>query len=309
LLHGFLMQAPTFEPRVVVALSGDVHAASATEVSEALRPLLLGGAGVVLTHGNHFRNELGTTPSDFIRTDQQRPPLDRIVAMLEGDAGHLLAVALRTVVGKQRPVSVLLTHVRVDPTSRAFRNPTKLVGPAVSLDIANRLRQQGISMAAESTGDGLRRIVASPEPLEVLDVEILKGLVDRGAIVIAGGGGGIPVTVADHSTSGADVVVDKDLTAALIAEAVDADKLVLVTDVPCVFRDFGTAHRTPLFTITVGALHDLLAEGQFAPGSMAPKVEACVRFVTHTGRRAAICDLPGLGLALRGEGGTQVVAE
>jgi carbamate kinase len=151
--------------------------------------------------------------------------------------------------------------------------------------------------------------VASPEPLEILEADVIRTLLRVGAVVVACGGGGIPVARDGSHLLSVEAVVDKDLTAALLADALDASLFLVVTDVPAAFTDFASPRRAPVARVTASRLRDLLAEGHFAPGTMAPKVEACVRFVNAPGRRAVICDAASVERALKGEAGTQVVFE
>lgn len=288
-------------------MSVESEHAIATKVVDHLRPLLLSSsANVLVTHGNGPQVGHMLARVEAGRKSSYTLPLDACVATTEGELGDVLAGALREALEGTRPVAALLTHVKVDGTSTAFRKPTKPVGPFLTEARAKALKEQGMTVAPDPAGRGYRRVVASPEPLEVLDVEVIRRLLDTGTIVVAGGGGGIPVVREEKQWRGVEAVVDKDLTAALLADAVDADLFVIVTDVPAAYTEFGTSHRAPVGRCTVGKLRELLVEGHFTPGSMAPKVEACVRFVSRPGRRATICDPSTLEQALAGEAGTQV---
>ncbi len=246
----------------------------AFEVLGRMRPVLMSKTEVVVTHGNGPQVGNMLAHSESARAMSYPLTLDRGVAAAQGEIGDILASALRTIVEGSRSVAVLLTHVRVD---------------------------------ADSAGRGFRRGVASAEPLEILDVDVIRQLVESKVIAIAGGGGGIPVVVEGDRPRHVEAIIEKDLTSALLADAIDADRLVIVTDVPCAYMNFGTARPTRIDTIQVDKLQALLAEGHFAPGSMAPKVESCVRFVRDRNRRAIVVDPQGLPLALKGEAGTQVV--
>jgi carbamate kinase len=225
--------------------------------------------------------------------------------------GYVLVQALRAVLserGPAREVVALVTQVEVDPRDAAFARPSKPVGPVLDAEGAAALRARG-AVVAEDAGRGPRRVVASPDPVRVVEAGIVRRLLAAGAVVVAGGGGGVPVVAADGGLRGVEAVVDKDLTAALLAGAVDAALLLLLTDVPCAYTDYLTPRQAPVGRVGPARARALLAEGHFAPGSMGPKVEACARFASAPGRRAVVCDPPGLAAALRGEGGTVVVLD
>jgi carbamate kinase len=204
-----------------------------------------------------------------------------------------------------RPVASLVTQVVVDPDDPAFRYPSKPVGPFLDPARAAALRARG-AVVEDDAGRGLRRVVPSPEPKRVVEAEVVRWLLAQGAAVVAGGGGGIPVTSAGDGLRGVEAVVDKDFTSALLADFLGAEVLAILTDVPCAYTDFRTRAQAPVGRVVASRARALLAEGHFAPGSMEPKMEACARFASRSGRRAIVCDPPGLAAALRGEGGTIV---
>jgi carbamate kinase len=293
--------------RVVVALGGsaftgagsfEVEHQLASRLVHHLQPILLGGVEVVVTHGG------GAQVSKALKGSATSYVLPQDVASTEGELGDALATALRDELNETRPVAALLTHVRVDPGSAGFRRPSRQVGPVLDEAHAAELRRANIPLAA--CGKGYRRLVPQVEPVEVLDVEIIKRLVESGVVVVAGGGGGIPVVREGKAWRTVEAAVDQDLTAALLADRIDADLLVVVTDVPHVFENHGTPHQKAISLIGADELRNLLAEGAFVPGTMAPKVEACVRFVARPGRRAVVCDPETLERALSGQAGTRV---
>ncbi len=228
-------------------------------------------------------------------------PFDVLGAQTQGMIGYWLVQALGNVL--QRRVVALLTQTVVDGDDPAFHDPTKFVGRGYSRDEA--IRVDGGTWIIKRDGDRWRRVVASPEPVDIVEIATVKDLVEAGTIVVCAGGGGIPVVRnATGSLEGVEAVIDKDLAASLLARAVGADALLLLTDVPAVFGDYGLATQYPLRQVTVAQLRSM----NFAAGSMGPKVEAVCRFVEVTGRHGSIGtfdDAPGL---LRGTAGTTVVA-
>jgi carbamate kinase len=232
------------------------------------------------------------------------------VADTQGELGYVLCRTLRDLFDgdrRARPVASLVTQVEVDPRDPAFAAPTTPVGPVLDAGQAAALRARGV-VVRDDAGRGLRRVVPSPEPLRVVETDVIRALLGLGVAVVAAGGGGVPVARAGGALQGVEAVVDKDLTAALLADALGADLLLVLTDVPCACTDYRTPRERPLGRLGVVRARELLREGHFAPGSMAPKVEACARFAARPGRRAAICDLPHLAGALRGEAGTVISA-
>jgi carbamate kinase len=308
--------------RVVAALGGNAvcpPAASGTEdeglrvraALECLGPFLSPEVQLLVTHGNG--PQVGHQLLRVERSAGAAYPLslDVCVAQTQGELGFILARELGALLaqrGTSRPVAALVTQVVVDPRDAAFRRPSKPIGPALDEHRAAALRRQGTSVC-EEPGRGLRRMVPSPEPRAVLELELVRRLLSEGAVVIAAGGGGIPVAPALHGYSGVEAVVDKDLTAALLADALGAELLLLVTDVPCAYTGFGTPAQEPIRRVSAAQARAMISQGHFGAGSMAPKIEACARFARALGRLAIVCDVAGVKAALRGEGGTTVVPE
>jgi len=307
--------------RVVAALGGNAFAPGgaapsaegqlrfAREALASLGPFLAPPAELLLTHGNGPQVGHQLLRAERCRSEAYDLPLDVCVAQTQGELGYLLERALRDLLaerGIRRTVASLVTLVEVDPSDAAFRNPTKPIGPVLGAAQAADLRRRGAALA-DDAGRGLRRVVPSPEPRSVLGAEVVDRLLAGGVAVVAGGGGGVPVVRAAGGLAGVEAVVDKDLTAALLADAVGADLLAILTDVPCAYTDFRTPRQQPVGRVAASRARVLLAEGHFAPGSMAPKMEACARFASRPGRRAVVCDPPRLAQALRGEAGTIVL--
>lgn len=309
--------------RIVAVLGGNAFAsrtghltmarqlAFAHQAADRLAPLLGAEHEVVLSHGNGPQVGHILTRVEEALGKAYAIPLEVCVAESEGELGYVLAQALHNVLvarGVHRPIASLLTQVVVAADDPAHDRPTKPVGPWYPAEAAARLHARGIATVAESDR-GVRRIVPSPEPLEVIELEVVRMLLRDGVIPIVAGGGGIPVVRRDRQLAGIEAVIDKDRTAALMATALHADLLVILTDVPCAFERFGTARQTPIGRITPDALARLLADGHFAPGTMGPKVEAAIRFAAHPGRRTIICDPQSLACALAGTAGTIVTTE
>jgi carbamate kinase len=300
--------------RILVALGGNAllrrgdAADAATQrrnVEEAAAGLaeLAAGHEVIITHGNGPQVGLLALQSESYRSVTPYP-LDVLGAESEGMVGHLLEVALRNRLPEQEIVTVL-TETVVDPDDPAFEEPTKPIGPVYSSGEAARLRaERGWVMGRD--GDRWRRLVPSPEPRAISELRPLRLLVDAGVLVICAGGGGIPVTLgADGRLRGVEGVVDKDLTAALLARRLDVDMLLMLTDVDAVRLRWGTADEHPLGEATA---HQLRAMS-FAAGSMGPKVEAACRFVESSGRTAAIGALGDAARIVRGDAGTRVTPQ
>lgn len=230
-------------------------------------------------------------------------PLDVLDAESEGMVGHMLELALRNALPDRDVVSVL-TQVVVAADDPAFRKPSKPIGPVYDERRAQELRfERGWEMGRD--GEGYRRLVPSPEPKAIAEIRSLRALVDGGALVICGGGGGIPVTMDPFGAlEGVEAVIDKDLTAALLARRLDAELLLMLTDVDAVHADWGGPRQHKLAHVTPHELRQL----DFAPGSMGPKVEAACRFVETTGGHAAIGALGDAVKVARGEAGTQVLS-
>jgi carbamate kinase len=224
--------------------------------------------------------------------------LDVHVAQTQGELGYLLAEALET--RAERPCVALVTRVLVDPNDGAFETPTKPVGPVLAA------RPRGAPAMQTPDGRGWRRVVASPRPHAVVELEAIRALLATHH-VIAGGGGGVALARRGATRGARPVVVDKDWVAALLATTLGAERLVFVTDVACAFDAFGRPEARAIPTMRIGEARERLARGVFAPGSMAPKVESAIEFVQATGRPAVIAALGSIATGLRGTTGTTIV--
>ena len=300
--------------RIVVALGGNALLqrgqpadadAQRENVAIAVRALaeLAAGHEVVVTHGNGPQVGLLALQGEAYREEVAPYPLDVLGAESEGMIGYLLDQELVNALGG-REVATLLTQVIVDGDDPAFTHPTKFIGPVYFRSTAEILAaERGWHVAPD--GPHWRRVVASPEPVSIVELATIRLLVEAGVLVVCVGGGGIPVVVGrDGRLRGVEAVIDKDRAAALLATGIDADALLLLTDVAAVERDYGTPQAAPIAAATPD---ELLALGLPA-GSMGPKVEAAAWFAQTTGGRAAIGSLADASAVLAGERGTTVVS-
>ena len=257
---------------------------------------------LVITHGNGPQVGMLALESAADPALRGPYPLDTLGAETQGMIGYWLARELENALPSHE-IAALVTQTVVDPNDRAFDTPTKFVGPVYDEATANRLAAERNWRIARD-GDAWRRVVPSPQPREIVELPIIRLLVDCGVLVIAAGGGGVPVMRgSDGHLHGVEAVVDKDLAAAVLAIALEADMLLMLTDVPAVYEDYGTLDARPIHCGTPMSLYTQ----SFAPGSMGPKVDAACRFVTRTGRRAAIGALADAPALVDGRSGTLIV--
>ncbi len=299
--------------RTVVALGGNALAPSGEATiaaqrerieatADQLRALHDEGHELVLTHGNG--PQVGALLRQQEASDASARPLDVLVAETQAQIGYLLQQAVDERVDAS--VASVVTQVEVGPDDPAFDDPSKPVGPYMS---AEQAREREFETMEVTTADGetaYRRVVPSPEPTRVLESERIESLVADGQPVVCGGGGGVPVTVAAEEIEGVPAVVDKDYTTRLVAERVDSEVLVMATDVPCVYTDFGTPEQTPIEDAAAAEMREHLASGEFAEGSMEPKVRACLRFLDAGGERAVVTGTENIAAAVAGDAGTQI---
>jgi carbamate kinase len=289
--------------------------AAAGRAAEGLADLVAAGHEVVVTHGNGpqvgnllVKNELAAAVVPPV-------PLDWCVAQTQATIGVILANALEHALharNAHRRVAALVTRTLVRADDPGMLEPTKPIGRYLPREEAQLLVDHG-EVWRDFGAKGWRRVVASPEPQEILDVPAVRAMVDSGYVVIAGGGGGVPV-VADTAERGSmlrgvEAVIDKDLAAAVLGEAVEADVLLIATDVPEVLLGYGTSEQRPLRRVGLAELQAHADAGEFGAGSMGPKVEAALRFVRRTDRAASICSLDDIVPALAGDAGTFVTPD
>ena len=308
--------------RVVVALGGNALLRqgaedtfeemyrSARSAAERVADIAAADWEVVVTHGNGPQVGRILLQQEAAREVVHPMPLDVCGALSQGQIGYLLQVTIGDVFferGMERPVCTILTLTRVRPDDPAFREPTKYVGPFYEEDEAKRLEsERGYTMKADPHG-GWRRVVPSPSPYSIVETPIVARLVADGAIVIASGGGGIPVVEEGPRLIGKEGVVDKDLAAAILAHEVGAQVLLILTDVKKVQRGYGSLMPEDIDAMTVSEARALQKRGEFGAGSMGPKVQAALNFLAGGGERAVIADLEDAPAALAGEGGTTIL--
>ena len=290
--------------------SGDIYEQFA-HARESLTPVVaLADAGwrIALVHGNG--PQIGDDLDRNERAADRIPPLPLgvLVAGTAGWIGYMLQQSLQNALrrrGVRRLVSTIITQVRVDPDDPALRAPDKPIGRVLERDDAERARTE-LGWTVRETSGGWRRVAASPRPLEIIESEQIRRLVSTGTIVIACGGGGIPVYRDEAGLEGVDAVVDKDRAATVLALDIGASELLILTDVEGVFADFGTPAERLIERLDAARARALLAAGGLGEGSMRPKVESAVDFVTTGGRRAIIARLDGGLDAVHGTAGTTI---
>ncbi len=275
--------------------------------------MLARGEHLLLTHGNGPQVGFMQLRVELSRQDIHPVPLDSLVADSQGAIGYMIQRDLRECLrrrGLDTEVVTLVTEVEVDPHDRAFGEPTKPVGRFYTEDEAGALqRERGWDMA-EDSHRGWRRVVPSPAPIRIVQLDTIRRLVDAGVTVIACGGGGIPVMRDDAGhVRGLEAVIDKDRASALLAARLGVRRMFVTTGVDAVYRDFHSAHPQALGRVTVEEIKALSAAGEFPPGSMGPKVEAAAYFLERGGEEVVICAPGALVEAFEGRAGTRIVKE
>lgn len=277
--------------------------------------LLKEGYNMVITHGNG--PQVGNA---LIRVEESRHlvpplPLGIIVADLQGGMGYMIEQCLINKMhdmGVKRQVATLVTQVLVDKDDPSINNPTKFVGPFFKKEQVKELEEKRGWVMKEDKGRGYRRVVPSPIPKGVVEKDIIKHLVDTGVVVIAAGGGGIPVYI-DHRRhegwlEGVDAVIDKDLASAVLGLEIGAEKLIIITGVEKVALKFGTPQQIDLDRLTVSEAKKYMAQGEFPKGSMGPKIQAAINFIEGGGKEVIITSIEKTAQALKGNAGTRIVA-
>lgn len=311
--------------RIVVALGGNAlgnnlpeQMAAVKQTAKAIADLIEGGNEVIVAHGNGPQvGMIQAAMTELTRSDPVKYipcPLSVCVAMSQGYIGYDLQNALREELldrGINKGVATVLTQVEVDPEDPAFKNPTKPIGSFMTKEEADKMVAERGYQVVEDAGRGYRRVVASPKPKSVVELDTIRALVDSDHIVVACGGGGIPVFKTEgHHLKGAAAVIDKDFASEVLAEQLDADYLIILTAVEKAAINFGKPEQKWLDTISVAEAEQYCAEGHFAPGSMLPKVQAAMRFAeSKPGRRALITLLEKARDGIDGKTGTVVVNE
>jgi carbamate kinase len=310
--------------RVVIALGGnallrrgdedsaEVMRKNARMAAERVADIAAAGWEVVVTHGNGPQVGRILLQNEAARDWVHPMPLDVCGAESQGQIGYLLQVTIGDVFyerGMERPVATVLTLTRVPPDDPAFDHPTKPIGPHYEEDEARRLAaERGWTVKPEAEGKW-RRVVPSPRPYSIVEGPLIRQLAESAAIVIGGGGGGVPVVEEGPRLVGVEAVVDKDLAACILAQDVDAEVLLVCTDVEGVYERYGEPDQRLLDQLSLDDARRMLDDGALPPGSMGPKAEAAVRFASDPGRRAIICALDEAPEALAGQAGTVIGAD
>ena len=308
--------------RIVVALGGNAlgnnlpeQMQAVKQTARAIADLIEGGNEVVVAHGNGPQvGMIQNAMTELTRSDPEKYipcPLSVCVAMSQGYIGYDLQNALREELldrDIQKGVSTVLTQVEVDPEDPAFQNPTKPIGAFMTEEEAKRMVAERGYDVIEDAGRGWRRVVASPQPVSVIELDTIRALVESDHVVVACGGGGIPVFKTEgHHLKGAAAVIDKDFASEVLAEELNADVLIILTAVEKVAVNFGKTDQKWLDHLTPEEARRYIDEGQFAPGSMLPKVQAALKFAeSRPGRQALITLLEKAGAGVAGETGTTI---
>ncbi len=311
------------KPIVLVAMGGhafmqkgekgtiEEHERNAVEIARLLMTLVEKEYQLVITHGNGPQVGTLLLQQECSKDETPSMPLDVLVAMTEGSLGYILQQNLLNQLRRKdirRYVVTVVTQVLVDESDVAFKNPTKPIGPFLTQAEAEIRRDELGWIVKEDAGRGWRRLVPSPQPKRVIQRHMIREAARAGHIVIACGGGGIPIKKnPDDSYAGVEAVIDKDLTSSVLATDVGAALLVILTAVPQVYLNFGTRDQRALGAVTLDEIEALYAQGHFPPGSMGPKIEAVMHFLKSGGRRALITNPESLPQAIEGRAGTHIV--
>ena len=303
--------------KIVIAFGGNALGNNPKEqqalIKKAVKnvvPLVKEGHQIIIGHGNG--PQVGVInlafEDSYANEDIPYMPFPECTAMSQGYIGYHLQKGLRDVLeeeGLEKKIVTIVTQVVVDKQDPSFKNPTKPVGPFYSKRMAEKLMAESGEKYVEDAGRGYRKVVASPKPLEIVEIETVRDLIKTGHIVIAGGGGGVPI-YKQNEAKGANAVIDKDLVSALMAKELDADRLIILTNVEQAQLHYGTPQATNVGSISLEEARQYVEEGHFAKGSMLPKIQAAMNFVEATGHKAVITSLTNLKNALDGINVTEI---
>ncbi len=304
--------------KIVIALGGNALGNNPLEQQKLIKkavkniiPLIKSGHQIVIGHGNGPQVGIINLAFEDSYENKDIPymPFPECTAMSQGYIGYHIQKGLRDLLedeGIYKKVATIVTQVAVDRYDKAFGNPTKPVGPFYTKKVAEKLAELSGEKYIEDAGRGYRKVVASPKPVEIIEIETIKDLLKTGHIVIAAGGGGIPI-YKQNEAKGANAVIDKDLVSSLMARQLKADLLVILTNVKQAQINYGTENAQGLGKITIEEAKKYIEEDQFAKGSMLPKVQAAIEFVEETGKKAIITSLDNLSNALEGKDATIIV--
>lgn len=304
--------------RIVIAFGGNALGNNPLEQQKLIKkavknivPLIKEGHEIIISHGNGPQVGIINLAFEDSYENEDIPymPFPECTAMSQGYIGYHLQKGIRDLLedeGIHKKVVTLVTQVVVDRYDPAFKNPTKPVGPFYTKEVAEQLAASTGEVYIEDAGRGYRKVVASPKPVDIVEIESIRDLLETGHIVIAGGGGGVPI-YKQNEDKGANAVIDKDLNSSLMARKLNADMLIILTNVNQAELYYGTDHAKKLGVITLNEAKQYIEEGHFAKGSMQPKVQAAVNFVEETGNKAIITSLTNLTNALEGIKATEIV--
>ncbi len=284
---------------------------STAESMEHIAELVINGYDrIIITHGNGPQVGATILRSEIASKTVYPLPMDTCVADTQGGMGYMIQQVLTNSLrkrGVKLPVATIVTQVMVDAKDPSFENPSKPVGMFYNEREAQELHAGRGWIMKEDAGRGWRRVVPSPKPVKILESEPIKVLFNKGHIVIAGGGGGVSVSLNRHNLFyGTEAVIDKDLTSAILATEVEAETLIILTQVEFVYLNYGKKDQTALSKVTSSELEKYMADGEFADGSMKPKIEASLKFLEHGGKKVIITSIPNCLAALRGKTGTVI---
>jgi len=284
------------------------------QTAKALADLVEADYQLTITHSNGPQVSMihkAMTELRRVYIDYTPAPMCVCSAMSQGYVGYDIQNSLRSELlsrGISKPVSTILTQVTVDPYDEAFYAPTKVIGRFMSREDAETEIKKG-NYVKEYPGKGFRRVVAAPKPIDIVELETIRTLADADQIVIACGGGGIPVIEQKHVLKGASAVIEKDAIAGKLAGDLKSDELIILTDVECVYKDYGKETQSPIDSMTVETARALMAEGQFEEGTMLPKIEAAIAYLEKVpGGKVLITDQKSISDAIKGKKGTVITA-
>lgn len=307
--------------KVVVSLGHDALGYTTTEqwdavkvTARALADLVEEDYQLTITHSNGPQVSMihkAMTELRRVYIDYTPAPMCVCSAMSQGYVGYDIQNALRAELigrGISKPVSTILTQVTVDPYDEAFYEPTKVIGRYMSKEDAETEIKKG-NYVKEDPGKGFRRVVAAPKPIDIVEIDAIRTLADADQVVIACGGGGIPVIEQKHALKGASAVIEKDAIAGKLAADLKTDELIILTGVDCVYKDFGTDSQTPISSMTITEAKELMEQGQFEAGTMLPKIEAAIAYLEKVpGGKVLITSIQSVKDAVKGKAGTVITA-
>ncbi len=303
--------------KIVVAFGGNALGKNPQEQQKLINkavinliPLIKEGHKIIITHGNGPQVGIINLAFEDSYENKNIPYMSfpECTAMSQGYIGFHLQKGLRNLLKENnitKKIVTIITQVTVDENDLSFKNPTKPVGPFYTKEVADILMKESGEKYIEDAGRGYRKVVASPNPISIIEIDTIKDLIDSNHIVIACGGGGIPVYSKDNYKS-ANAVIDKDKVSSLMASKLQADKLIILTDVSQACLNYGTKQKTPIGSITIDEAKKYIEEGHFAKGSMLPKIESAISFAEKTGNSAVITELDNITNAMLNKNVTEI---